>query len=103
MDSIYIINKRTKQILLFKEFKADTDCKIQLFIDNYQNIINLEKSPYANFQNNIFVYLPNNDNDDEILYLAIISQDVKFTEIDFSQFILQNPRNYKKCNQYSIQ
>ena len=103
MDSIYIINKRNKQILLFKEFKSNDDNKIQLFLDNYQNIINCEKSPYAIFQNNIFVYLPNNDNDDEILYLAIISQDVIFINLDPSKFSLQNTRNHKECNQYSIQ
>ncbi len=76
MDGIFIVNKRTKQILLYKEYKIDQDNKISQFIDSFHTIINNERSPYVVIQDNIFTYIENNDSDDDILYISKLSQEV---------------------------
>jgi hypothetical protein len=99
MDSLYIINTRNKQILLFKEFKSnENNNKLQIFLQEYNNITNNEKSPYVVINNSIFLYL-SNDNDNEILYIAIISEDVKFVYSDYGKFCLQDIGEYQYYHQ----
>ena len=82
MDALYIINTRNKQILLFKEFKSnENNNKLQTFLQEFNNISYSEKSPFVMIDNSIILYL-SNENDSEILYVSIISEDVKFVYTD---------------------
>jgi hypothetical protein len=75
MDALYFINTRTKQTLLFKEYKQnDNNLKLHLFLAELSNILIDEKSPFVLINNSIFIYYTTDDN--EILYLSILSEDV---------------------------
>jgi hypothetical protein len=77
MDALYFINTRSKQTLLFKEYKGkDNNVKLQLFLNELTTIFNNEKSPFILINNSILVYHTTEDH--EILYLSIISEDVTF-------------------------
>jgi len=83
MDALYIINLKSKEILLAKEFfTKDNNIKIQIFLSEIQNILKEEISPIININNSIFIYKhlnsvqSKNTDESNIMLVALVSQDV---------------------------
>ncbi len=84
MDALYILNLKSKEILLAKEFcNKDNNIKIQIFLSEIHNILKEEISPLINICNSIFIYkhlnsIQNKNSSDEnnIMLVSLISQDV---------------------------
>src|SRR5690606_21859258 len=67
-----ILNSKTKDILLFKDFRENENhLKIQIFIMELNKILAEEKSPYIRINDTIFIYLQENG----IIFLSLISED----------------------------
>lgn len=99
MDALYLINAKTHEIIITKEYKEnENNLKVQIFLMEFNKIKKNEKSPFVLINNTIFVYLQNNDNTNEsqnnnndILLLSLISEDVfmlyNYFRILLSQYI----------------
>lgn len=75
MDSFFIINAKTKEVLLFKEFNSKNNkSKVQSFLIELDHIINTPApSPYVLIDDTFFIYYTTESND--ILYLCLVTQD----------------------------
>jgi hypothetical protein len=75
MDAFYLINPRNRQILIYKEYKEnDNNNKLQIFLSEYKQLLQHEKSPYLLIKGTILVYYYAEDA--ELLYISFISEDV---------------------------
>jgi hypothetical protein len=83
MDALYILNSKTNDVLLSKEFRENENhLKLQKFLIEFKSINPLsEKSPYIKIDETIFIYLEEsgdqytNSLDSPILYLVLLSED----------------------------
>jgi hypothetical protein len=83
MDALYILNSKTNDVLLSKEFRENENhLKLQKFLIEFKSINPLsEKSPYIKIDETIFIYLEEsadqytNSIDSPILYLVLLSED----------------------------
>ena len=72
MDALYILNFKSNEVLLSKEFRENENhLKLQIFIIESDNIFKSEKSPFIRINDTIFIYFKENS----ILYLSLISED----------------------------
>lgn len=83
MDALYIINSKSKEILLTKEYSdKDNKTKLQIFLSEINNILKEEISPIINIDNSIFIYKilsssENNTEDSNLMLVSLLSEDVK--------------------------
>ena len=83
MDAFAIVNYKTKEILLTKEFSPITNAKkkFQIFIMNIDTIINKSTpSPFLSFSTANFVYYPVKQNGEIILLYIAISDKCTFAD-----------------------
>jgi len=104
MDALFIINSKSKDILITKEFNNnDNILKMQIFLSEINNILKEDLSPIIIINNTIFLYksIDSSNNkicldDNNMFIVAIISQDVIFLfnkiNVDTCKFIKQNSR-----------
>jgi len=82
MDALYIINIKSKEILLIKEYSdKDNKTKLQIFLSEINNILKEEISPIINIDNSIFIYKilsssENNTEDSNLMLVSLLSEDV---------------------------
>ena len=82
MDALFIINIKSKEILLTKEYQEkDNKTKLQIFLSEINNILKEEISPIINIDNSIFIYkilssTENNNEDSNLMLVALLSEDV---------------------------
>lgn len=84
MDALYIVDLKSKEILLSKEFNdKDNNIKIQIFLGEIKNILKEEISPIINISDSIFIYKilnsqinKNASDDSNIMLIALVSEDV---------------------------
>ncbi len=83
MDALYILNVKTKEILLSKEYSdKENKTKLQIFLSEINNILKEEISPIINIDNGIFIYKilsssQNNKEDSNLMLVSLLSEDVK--------------------------
>lgn len=76
MDALYIINSKTKEVLIAKEFSnTESHLKLQVFLMDFNKIQKNEKSPFILINKTIFLYHQNIVHD--IVYIALVSEDVR--------------------------
>jgi hypothetical protein len=82
MDALYILNVKTKEILLSKEYSdKDNKTKLQIFLSEINNILKEEISPIINIDNGIFIYKvlsssQNSKEDSNLMLVSLLSEDV---------------------------
>ena len=82
MDALYILNLKSKEILLTKEYSdKDNKIKLQIFLSEINNILKEEISPIINIDNSIFIYKilsssESNTEDSNIMLVSLLSEDV---------------------------